>query len=246
MSGDIVRRSPGGLSALTDKISYAEHLAGASLLPRHYQKQPANVLLAMELGDALGIPPIQAINEVHVIEGKPSASANLIGAMVRRAGHTLRVVGDDESATAQIIRADDRDFTFEVTWTIARARQAGLVGGKKDNWAKYPAAMLKARAITEVARTACPDALYGVSYTPEELGEVVDEEGNPIAPPAPPARPHPVQNTTPDTDWHALIEQAGGDQEALRAVWAQAQSERAPQEVFDTITSIVNTQKEAE
>lgn len=165
--------------SLQDKVAYAERLAGASLLPKQYQKQPANVLLAMEMGDAMGIPPIQAINEIHVIEGKPSASANLIGAMVRRAGHKLRVQGDDQSATAQIIRADDPDFTFEVTWTLERAKQAGLMSGK-NNWAKYPAAMLKARAITEVARAATPDALYGVIYTPEELGAVVNEEGTPV------------------------------------------------------------------
>lgn len=165
--------------SLQDKVQYAERLAGASLLPTAYKKQPANVLLAMEMGDAMGIPPIQAINEIHVIEGKPSASANLIGAMVRRAGHKLRVQGDDQSATAQIIRADDPDFTFEVTWTLERAKQAGLLSGK-NNWAKYPAAMLKARAITEVARAATPDALYGVIYTPEELGATVNEDGTPV------------------------------------------------------------------
>lgn len=53
----------------------------------------------------------------------------------------------------------------------------------------------------------------------------------------------PLQST-PATDWSALIEQAGGDQEQLRTVWAQASSEGAPQEVFDTITAIVNGQKE--
>ena len=175
--------------SMPEKMQYAEALASASLLPRSYQRQPGNVLLAMEMGDALGIPPIQAINDIHVIEGKPSASANLIGAMVRKAGHKLRVSGDDTTATAQVIRADDPDFTFEVTWTLDRAKTAGLIkpGG---NWAKYPAAMLKARAITEVARAACPDALYGVIYTPEELGAVVTEDGDPVAgaSPAPQSR----------------------------------------------------------
>lgn len=169
---------------LPEKMKYAEALASANLLPRAYQKQPGNVLLAMELGDAMGIPAIQAINDVHVIEGKPSASANLIGAMVRKAGHKLRVNGDDTYATAQVIRADDPDFTFEVTWTLDRAKTAGLLTGK-GNWSKYPAAMLKARAITEVARSACPDALYGVTYTPEELGAVVTEDGDPVANPNP-------------------------------------------------------------
>lgn len=162
--------------SMNDKMQYAQALAQASLLPKQYQRNPGNVLLAVELGESLGIPPIQAINTVHVIEGKPSASSGLISALVRRAGHTLRVKGNDQAATAEIVRSDDPDFTYSVTWDMGRARNAGVTG--KDNWKKYPAAMLKARAITEVARDACQEALMGVQYTPEELGAVVDEEGN--------------------------------------------------------------------
>ena len=179
---------------LNDKMTWASAMAEASLLPRAYQRNPGNVLLAVEMGEALGIPPIQAINDIHVIEGKPSASANLIGALVRKAGHKLRVTGDDSQATAQIIRADDPDFTFEVVWTKARAQQAGLMR-KGGNWEKYPAAMLKARAITEAARTACPDALYGVIYTPEELGAQVTEDGTPAAPASATSRPAPPRPT---------------------------------------------------
>lgn len=168
---------------MNDKMQYAQALAQASLLPKQYQRNPGNVLLAVELGESLGIPPIQAINTVHVIEGKPSASSGLISALVRRAGHTLRVKGDDHSATAEIVRSDDPDFTYSVTWDMSRARNAGVTG--KDNWKKYPAAMLKARAITEVARDACQEALMGVQYTPEELGAVVDEEGNVVDQPGP-------------------------------------------------------------
>ncbi|MGO1664120.1 MAG: hypothetical protein ACTHZD_16115 [Micrococcaceae bacterium] len=168
-------------------IELAERMAGASILPRQYQKQPANLLFAFEYADALGIPRINAITAIHVIEGKPSASADLIASLVRKAGHKLRVSGDDTRAVAQIIRADDPEYVFEVTWDMQRAKNAKLTG--KDNWSKYPAAMLKARAITEVARMAASEALYGVIYTPEELGEVVDEDGNPVNPtrPTPPA-----------------------------------------------------------
>ena len=169
--------------SMNEKMQYAQALAQASLLPKQYQRNPGNVLLAVELGESLGIPPIQAINTVHVIEGKPSASSGLISALVRRAGHTLRVKGDDQSATAEIVRSDDPDFTYSVTWDMGRARNAGVTG--KDNWKKYPAAMLKARAITEVARDACQEALMGVQHTPEELGAVVDEEGNVVDQPGP-------------------------------------------------------------
>jgi len=167
-------------NGLESKIRYAQALAGASLLPAQYRDRPANVLLAMELGEALGIPPIQAINGIHVIEGKPSASADLIASLVRRAGHKLRVTVDDQAntVTAQIIRADDPDFTYESVWTEGKARAAGLWG--KGNWSKHPGQMLRSRAITEVCRMGASDALYGVIYTPEELGADTNAEGDVI------------------------------------------------------------------
>lgn len=166
------------------KLVWAKQLAGSNLLPDSYKNNPANILYAVELGDALGIPRITAINQVHVIKGKPSASANLISALVRRAGHRLRVVANDKEATATIVRCDDKDFEFKAKWDLDRAQKAGLMSN--DTWKKFPAAMLKARAITEVARMACEEALSGVCYTPEELGADVDAAGNvvDVTPPA--------------------------------------------------------------
>lgn len=166
------------LVPLQTKVQYANQLAASNLLPRAYQKNPANVLVAVEFGEALGFSPLQAMSLVHVIEGKPTLSAQAIGGLVRRAGHRLRVVTDDAKMTveAQVIRCDDPDFVFKSVWTMDRARAANLTG--KGVWKSYPLAMLKARAITEVARDACPEALFGVSYTAEELGaESVDENG---------------------------------------------------------------------
>jgi hypothetical protein len=163
------------LGTLSDKVTYAQHLASSALLPKQYQKQPANLLFAIEYAEMLQLPPMAAITGIHVIEGKPSASAALISALVRRAGHRLRVTGNGERAVAQIVRSDDPEFTFESEWTIARAQTAGLTG--KSVWKNYPAAMLKARAISEVARDACEEALSGMHYTPEELGAEVDSEG---------------------------------------------------------------------
>lgn len=163
---DVVKPNDGQLS---ERMKYAQALAAADLLPASYRRKPANVLLAMEYGHALGLDTITAIQQVHVVEGKPTASAQLIGGLVRRAGHRLRVTGDDKRAVAEIIRRDDPEFVFRSEWTMSRAQAAGLSG--KSVWKQYPAAMLKARAITEVARDACPEALAGVAYTAEELGD---------------------------------------------------------------------------
>lgn len=188
MSAEIVKHQQAG--SLDSAVRFAQLLSDADLLPRQFVGRPANVLYAVEYGRTLGITPVAAITGIHVIEGKPSASSGLIGALVRKAGHKLRVKSDGMSwATAQIVRADDPEFTYECTWNLQRAEQAGLLqikdgkpfardrNGKPATWEKYTAAMLKARAITEVARDACEDVLFGLHYTPEELGANVNADG---------------------------------------------------------------------
>lgn len=153
---------------LDQQINYAKAMAVSNLLPVAYQNHPENVLVALEQGRALGIAPIQAMNQINVIKGKPALSADLIAALVRRAGHRLRVEGDDTYAQATVIRADDPDYIPKpVRWDMERAKRAGLLGN--PSWQKYPAAMLRARAISEAARAWANDALYGFIYTPEEL-----------------------------------------------------------------------------
>lgn len=175
MTTEIVRRDD---AALAEKIEWAKFMQTANLLPRDYRNNPGNLLFAAEYADTLGVSRINAITSIHVIEGKPSASAELIAGLVRRAGHKLRVTGDDTQCIAQIIRSDDPDFTYEARWDARKAQAAGLWG--RGNWSKYPGAMLRSRAITEVARMAASDVLFGVVYTPEELGAEVDVDGNPL------------------------------------------------------------------
>lgn len=160
------------------QIELSKQLAASNMLPRQYQGKPENMLWAIQYAESLGVHPMTAVTGIHVIEGKPTASAQLIGGLVRRAGHRLRVTFDRKTmtATAQIIRADDPDYTFESVWTMDRAKAANLTN--KSVWKQYPDAMLKARAITEVARDAAPEALYGVIYTAEELGAEVEVDGD--------------------------------------------------------------------
>ncbi|MCG6493387.1 hypothetical protein [Kitasatospora sp. A2-31] len=238
MSTDIVRATPVATN-LPDMVRYAEHLAKADMLPKGFAGRPANVLYAMEYGRTLGITPLAALTGIHVIEGKPSASSGLIGALVRQAGHKLRVKGDGRTATAQIIRADDPEWTYECTWDLERAEQAGLCqikngkpwardrNGKPTAWEKYPAAMLKARAITEVARDACEDVLFGLHYTPEELGAYVDQDGNPVDAPVQPLRSVPsesvtVQDVAADSQQAAEDAAHTTDASVVRQIWQAA------------------------
>lgn len=282
MSTEIVRTvqaAPPTLN-LDSQVRFAQLLSDADLLPKQFVGKPANVLYAIEYGRTLGIAPVAAITGIHVIEGKPSASSGLIGALVRQAGHKLRVKSDGATtATAEIVRADDPGFTYSCTWTLDRAAQAGLCkvehgkpvardrNGKPTSWEKYPAAMLKARAITEVARDACEDVLFGLHYTPEELGAVVNQDGDPVEASVQQLRPvaaseadqwqqpMPVQQTPPEVVARAVADvppesltpagrdylheaHAAPDANTVRQIWQDARTEGARQEYLDQIAEV--------
>lgn len=181
-----------------DRLQHAQAVAQSSLIPDGYRNQPANVLWAMDLGDALGVPFPQVMQTMVVMRGRMAMSADLMAAIVRRAGHKLRVREQGMSVTASLIRNDDPDYEFTVTWDEAKAKQAGL-WGQRGPWSQYPAQMLRSRAITEVCRQGASDALAGTAYTPEEL------EG-PAPRPAPEAA---AASNHPDHDTPELASEKG-------------------------------------
>lgn len=156
---------------LTEQMSYARAVSTASMLPDSYRGKPADILIAVGLGQSMGLSPAESLYRIAVIKGKPTASAELIAANVRKAGHKLRVQTDEagQRVKATIIRADDPDFEHSVVRDLAWAQTMGLAD--QPNYKKQPLTMLQWRAITACARLACPEALYGVSYTPDEMGE---------------------------------------------------------------------------
>lgn len=172
---------------VANTVAWANRLAGAEMLPGQYRGRPGNLIWAAEYAKSLKVHPMVAVTGIYVIDGKPCASGALISALVRRAGHKLRVKTHTTHATAQIIRHDDPEFVFEVTWELKanangnpNAQDAGLL--TKSNWVKYPASLLGWRAITQCAREACEEALMGIHYTVEELdpNRVINEDGHPV------------------------------------------------------------------
>lgn len=152
---------------LTAQMDYARAVSSASMLPDNYRGKPADILLAVGLGQSMGLSPAESLYRISVIKGKPTASAELVAANVRKAGHRLRVQIDPGRAVCSIWRSDDPEFEFTVVRDAAWAQQMGLA--QNDNYRKQGDTMLSWRAITACARLACPEALYGVAYTSDEM-----------------------------------------------------------------------------
>lgn len=173
---------------ISTQMKWSKLAAEGDIIPKEYRGKPSNILVAIGFGSAMGLSYADSLYRINVIQGKPTMSAELIASQVRKAGHKLRVYKDEKNlrVKAVIIRKDDPDFEFTAVRDKEWAQKMGLA--TKDNYRKQPMTMLTWRAITAVAREACPEALYGVAYSPDELedmprvddvrqGDVVEDAG---------------------------------------------------------------------
>lgn len=158
----------------------AEHIAGTEFVPRQMRNSAPAVAAAILYGREVGLPPMTALTQTHVIEGKPSMSAEAMRALVLAAGHSI--VFEEATGATCIIRATrhgSQDST-RLAWTIDQARAAGLTG--KDNWKKYPRAMLIARCTADICRMVFPDVIHGfraLEEFDEQLADAVEEPSAP-------------------------------------------------------------------
>jgi hypothetical protein len=158
---------PGEWNAL---YRLAQRIAPTSFVPKAMRGKPGEVLACFLHGHELGLPPITALRSIHVIDGTPTASAQLMRGLILQHGHILQWREVTSERVVLYGRRRDTGSDALVTWTMDDARRAKLVG--KGNWATYPRAMLAARATSEIARLLFADLLHGLAYTPEEVGVV--------------------------------------------------------------------------
>ena len=152
----------------------ANKIARTEFVPTALRGKPESVMACVLAGQELALGPMQALQSIHVIEGKVALSAELMRALIARAGHRLDIV--ETGDTRVVIKGQRRDTgaTAEVAWSLDDARQANLTG--KQVWKAYPRAMLLARATSELARSLFPDVIAGMGYTPEEIESIAPGE----------------------------------------------------------------------
>lgn len=166
----------------------ADMLAQSDIIPRDYRRKPANIVVAAMTGRTFGWDAITAMRNGHVIEGTWSIKPEAMLALVRRAGHSVEGEATPTGATVTGKRCDSGD-TLTVTFDEADAKRAGLLN--KNTWKQYPKSMYWARAVSQLCRQLFADVTLGLSYTPEELGAEVTEDGDVIDAPSLPTSDDP-------------------------------------------------------
>jgi hypothetical protein len=159
------------IGSVDDLLRVARVFAASGLFGRNgnQETQIAECAIRLMAGMEAGFSSFASATGVHIIEGKPAFSSNLLAQAVRR--HPVY--------DYQVLESTDKRCRIQFTahgkslgvseWNMAMAERAGLAN--KSNWKRFPESLLFARAMSAGVRTYCPDALGGVvAYVPEELG----------------------------------------------------------------------------
>lgn len=168
---DLVRYQPptSSLDLAPQAWKLAEKIAATDFVPPALRGKPEAVLACILAGHEAGVSPMQALSKIHIIEGRPAMAAELMRALVLQHGHELNYEKVSTTSVTAAGRRKGSERWTTVEWTMDDAKRGGLDG--KQNWRKWPRAMLIARATAELCRMIFPDVLAGISHTVEELSD---------------------------------------------------------------------------
>ena len=156
-------------------IQQAHWLAGVLYNGRLFGDYPnvEAVLGTILTGRVYGLDAVTSLRSFHQIKGKQTMGATLLVGLVKRRTDICKyfslVDSTDERATWETHRVGEPQPT-RMAYTIAEAKQAGLVG-KGGNWVDRPKTMLRHRAATELARAVYPDVIAGL-YSVDEAEDI--------------------------------------------------------------------------
>ena len=158
-------------ATLTEAVQFSEMLASSSMVPRAYQGKPQDVLVCVQWGYEMGLAPMQALQNIAVINGKPSVYGDAAMALVQASPvcEDVEEYFEDEGTPNPVaVCVAKRKGRKPVTarFSVEDAKRAGL-WGKQGPWSAYPKRMMQMRARGFALRDAFPDVLKGM-ITAEE------------------------------------------------------------------------------
>ena len=160
---------------LTEAMDLAKLIADSELAPKDYRGKPGNVLIAVQMGQEVGLSPMAAIQSIAVINGKPSLYGDVGKAILLSNGFIIEeddivAIKKNEFARCKITRPGHPPC--ERTFSIENAKAAGL-WGKAGPWSTYAERQMAWRAFWFSARDIASDVLKGLQGA-EEVVDYID------------------------------------------------------------------------
>ena len=229
-----------------EAFQLADMLAQSSLIPKQFQGRPNDIVVSMMWSHSLGIPVLQGMQYIAVVNGRPSMYGDGLLAVCMNSGQMedieeklLDGEGDNPTAVCSIKRKG-KPTPIIAMFSAKDAKKAGL-WGKSGPWSAYPKRMLRMRARGFALRDAFPDVLSGMASAEEQEdiieGTAAEVEQQPQA--QQPARRMPRRKAAPAPKPVAEIPQ--GEPEVIEPVPVTV-----PQPIAQPIEDIAEARPEPE
>jgi hypothetical protein len=158
-----------------ERWKFASAISKADLVPKQFHNKPANVFLALDMSERLGITVFEVMQNIYIVHGTPAFSAKYSIALANHSGklkgpiqYAVEGKGETMAVTAYAtVRETDQKISFTVTWAMAKAE--GWT--KNSKYKTMPDLMLRYRAASLLIRTHMPEVTLGM-HTREEIEDV--------------------------------------------------------------------------
>lgn len=163
---------------LVQALEFADRLAKSTLVPKEFQGNPGNILVAVQWGMELGLQPMQAMQNIAVINGRPSLWGDAVIGLVKASPVCEYVIEEvtDEVATCRVKRRGEVEQVR--AFSKHDARTAGLLS-KQGPWTSYPKRMMQMRARSWALRDVFPDVLRGMPIAEEVMDIPLEKDITP-------------------------------------------------------------------
>lgn len=179
---NIVANLEDGLYSSSDTLrvarNFAQDLAKSTMIPVQYQNNYANCLVALEYANRTGQSPLQVMQSLNVIQGRPSWDSKALIGMINTSGkydHDLRFTygkndkGEIDSCFAWTKK--NGEIIEGIPYTMEKAKKEKLLEKNNSFWNKDHVLMLTYRAVSRFAAINCPEITLGL-YTSEEVRDM--------------------------------------------------------------------------
>ena len=149
-------------------LTFSNYLADSDMVPKDFKGKPGNCLVAIQWGMEIGLKPLQAMQNIAVINGRPSLWGDAVIALVRSSPLCEYIIEEDDgrTATCKVKRRGEPEQSRSFSMDDAKA--AGLLG-KQGPWTQYTKRMRQMRARAFAVRDVFPDVLKGLPVAEEVM-----------------------------------------------------------------------------
>lgn len=163
-------------SKLESAMAIAEELSKSDIIPKEFQKKPANCLIAVELANRLKASPFQVMQNTDIIYGRPSLRSSFIIGCINNSGKIIgslkfEIDPNETKCRAWAIEKETGTRLTGPTITLEMAKAEGWLTKNGSKWKTMPGLMLRYRAASFFGRLYCPEIMNGM-YSSDEIQDV--------------------------------------------------------------------------